>query len=72
MTKAPFEEPLVPGDTTNPAVIAARQRLQAVLDKLDPAGGILDGGAAPVVTQAGWCTVRRRIRVSNLPHTLTS
>lgn len=44
MTNAPFEEPLVPAGTTNPAAIAARQRLQAILDKLNPAGGIMDGG----------------------------
>jgi arylsulfatase A len=44
MSKAPFEEPLIPADTKNPAAIAARQRLQAALDQLNPAGGILDEG----------------------------
>ena len=44
MRQAPFEEPLVPADTKNPEAIAARKRLQAALDKLNPAGGILDTG----------------------------
>ena len=44
MSKAPFEEPAVPADTKNPAAIAARKRLQAALDKLNPAGGIQDDG----------------------------
>ena len=44
MSKAPFEEPLVPADTKNPAAIAARARLQKALDSLNPAGGILDEG----------------------------
>jgi arylsulfatase A len=44
MSKAPFEEILVPADTTDPAAIAARKRLQAALDKLNPGGGILDQG----------------------------
>lgn len=44
MSKAPFEEPLVPANTTDPAAIAARKRLAAVLEKLNPAGGILDQG----------------------------
>jgi arylsulfatase A len=44
MTHAPFEEPLVPADTKDPGAIAARTRLQAALDKLNPAGGILDDG----------------------------
>ena len=30
--------------TVNPAAIAARKRLQAALDQLNPAGGILDTG----------------------------
>jgi hypothetical protein len=34
----------VPGDTKNTAATAARKRLQAALDKLNPAGGILDDG----------------------------
>jgi len=44
MSKAPFEEIIVKADTKDPAAIAARKRLQAALDKLDPAGGILDEG----------------------------
>ena len=44
MSHAPFEEPLVTADTKDPAAIAARTRLQAALDKLNPAGGILDEG----------------------------
>ena len=44
MTDAPFEEPLVPADTINPAAIAARQRLQVILSKLNPAAGIMDEG----------------------------
>lgn len=44
MSGAPFEEPLVPADTKDPAAVAARARLQVVLQKLNPAGGILDEG----------------------------
>ena len=44
MSDAPFTEKLVAADTKDPAVIAARKRLQPVLDKLNPAGGILDQG----------------------------
>jgi arylsulfatase A len=44
MGQAPFEEPRVAKDTQDPAAKAARSRLQAVLDKLNPAGGILDQG----------------------------
>jgi arylsulfatase A len=44
MTKAPFEEILVPADTKDPAAIAARTRLSAALATLNPAGGILDEG----------------------------
>ncbi|MBY0508250.1 MAG: sulfatase-like hydrolase/transferase [Bryobacteraceae bacterium] len=44
MTKAPFEEPLIPAGSMNPAATSARQRLQAALDRLNPAGGILDTG----------------------------
>jgi arylsulfatase A len=39
MKDAPFVEELVPEDSKNEAAVAARQRLQAVLDKLDPASG---------------------------------
>jgi arylsulfatase A len=44
MSDAPFAEKLVAADTRNPAAIAARQRLQAALDRLNPAGGIEDKG----------------------------
>ena len=44
MTPAPFAEPLVAADTKNPAALAARTRLQAALDKLNPAAGIIDEG----------------------------
>lgn len=44
MSGAPFEEKLVPAETKSPAALAARQRLQAALDKLNPAGGIPDRG----------------------------
>lgn len=39
---APFEELLVAADTRDAAALAAHHRLQGVLNKLDPAGGILD------------------------------
>jgi arylsulfatase A len=44
MSKAPFEEPVIPVDTKDPGAIAARKRLQAALAELNPAGGILDTG----------------------------
>jgi arylsulfatase A len=44
MSNSPFEEPLVAANTTDPAAIAARQRLQAALDTLNPAAGIMDSG----------------------------
>jgi arylsulfatase A len=44
MSNAPFEERPVPADSKDPAAIAARKRLQAALDQLNPAGGILDNG----------------------------
>ncbi|MCX6141934.1 MAG: sulfatase-like hydrolase/transferase [Ignavibacteriales bacterium] len=42
MSNAPFEEKLVPKSTKNQEAIAARKRLQAALNQLNPAGGILD------------------------------
>jgi arylsulfatase A len=42
MSNAPFEEKLVPNNTKDPLAIAARKRLQAALDQLNPGGGILD------------------------------
>ncbi|NBS84430.1 MAG: hypothetical protein EBS59_07040 [Verrucomicrobia bacterium] len=44
MSGAPFEEKLFPADTTDSVAIAERAKLQAALDKLNPAGGILDDG----------------------------
>jgi arylsulfatase A len=44
MSQAPFEEKLVAADTKDSAALAARKRLQPALDKLNPAGGILDDG----------------------------
>jgi len=44
MRNAPFEETLVPDNTQDETAIAARKRLQAVLDQLNPAGGIMDPG----------------------------
>jgi len=44
MKQAPFEEPLVPADTKDPAANAARKRLQVALDTLNPAGGKMDEG----------------------------
>jgi hypothetical protein len=39
MSDSPFVEKLVPADSTDKAAVGARKRLQAVLDKLNPAGG---------------------------------
>jgi arylsulfatase A len=44
MSDAPFAEKPVASGSTDPAAIAARKRLQAALDALNPAGGILDQG----------------------------
>jgi len=44
MSNSPFEEKLVDADTEDPDAMAARKRLQSVLDELNPAGGILDDG----------------------------
>lgn len=44
MTDAPFSEKPVAADTKDPAAIAVRPRLQAALDQLNPAGGIIDDG----------------------------
>ena len=44
MSNAPFEERLVPADSTDPVAIAERAKLQAALDQLNPAGGFLDDG----------------------------
>jgi arylsulfatase A len=44
LSDAPFAEKPVSADTKDAAAIAARKHLQAALDKLNPAGGILDDG----------------------------
>lgn len=44
MTGAPFKEMLIAKDTTDAAAIAARKRLQAELDRLNPMGGMVDPG----------------------------
>lgn len=44
MSGAPFEEKLVAANSSEPEASAARARLQAALDSLNPAGGILDDG----------------------------
>jgi len=40
MKDSPFVEQPVPADSTDEAAVAARKRLQAVLDALNPAGGV--------------------------------
>jgi protein involved in polysaccharide export with SLBB domain len=45
MKNAPYAEPLVSTNTQDPAAVAARQRLQTILDQLNPAGGIVDQGS---------------------------
>jgi len=44
MRNSPFAEPLVATNTQDQAAILARNRLQAILDQLNPAGGIVDPG----------------------------
>ena len=44
MSDAPFQEKLVSTDANNSAAMAARMRLQDALDRLNPAGGIMDDG----------------------------
>jgi arylsulfatase A len=39
LKEAPFEEKLVPADTKDAEAVAARKRLQGVLEQLNPAGG---------------------------------
>jgi len=54
MSGAPFTEPLVPADTKDETAIAARKRLQGVLDQLNPAAGITfknDDNAKPDAAQ---------------------
>jgi arylsulfatase A len=44
MKEAPFEEKLVAADAQDTVAAAARKRLRAVLDQLNPAGGKIDPG----------------------------
>ena len=44
MKHAPYAEPLVPANTKDGDALAARQRLQAVLDQLNPAAGKVNPG----------------------------
>lgn len=44
MRDAPFTEPMVAAAADTPASRAARERLAAVLGRLDPAGGVVDDG----------------------------
>jgi len=44
MSGAPFKEPLVDASAQNSQAVAARKRLQTVLDQLNPSGGIVDPG----------------------------
>jgi arylsulfatase A len=64
MKDAPFVEQLVPADTQDPVAIAARARLQAVLDQLNPAGGKTLPAANGIAAQgrAGKRTERQKLR----------
>jgi hypothetical protein len=44
MSNAPFEEPIVADDKQSSDAIAAKLRLQAVLENLDPESGKMDDG----------------------------
>lgn len=44
MSKAPFEEILIPADTNETKALAARKMLQAELDRINPAAGYKDTG----------------------------
>lgn len=44
LSDAPWTEKPVAADSRDPAAVAARKKLQAALDQLNPAGGILDEG----------------------------
>ena len=44
LSGAPWAEKLIPTETKDPAALAARKKLQAALDQLNPAGGFLDDG----------------------------
>jgi arylsulfatase A len=44
LSDAPWTEKLVSADTKDLAAVAARKKLQAALDQLNPAGGFIDDG----------------------------
>jgi arylsulfatase A len=44
LSDAPWAEKAVPAASTDTAAVAARKRLQAALDQLNPAGGFMDDG----------------------------
>jgi arylsulfatase A len=44
MSNAPFEEKIISPDTKDAAAIEARNRLQKILENLNPAGGFVDDG----------------------------
>jgi len=44
LSDAPFTEKLVAPSETSPAARVARARLQSALNRLNPAGGVLDDG----------------------------
>lgn len=44
MSNAPFEEKIISPDTRDAAAIEARNRLQKILENLNPAGGFVDDG----------------------------
>lgn len=52
MEDAPFEEKLTPADSQDAAAVAARQRLQGVLDNLNPAGGKTESPEVDNLTRA--------------------
>ena len=69
MTNAPYAEPLVPAGTKDADALAARQRLQAVLDQLNPAAGKVDPGNPKKAgkTKAGKKKARQNSQNANAP-----
>ena len=45
MKNAPYAEPLDSTNTQDEVALAARKRLQEILNRLNPAGGIVDPGS---------------------------
>jgi arylsulfatase A len=60
MKDAPFVEQLVAADTKDADAIAARKRLQAVLDKLNPAAGKQPPKGAPLTLRAKRARARKK------------